>query len=735
MKIFKLIPLIVLSLVASLSSVKAQKNYLETADNSFKKGDFYIAIDEYKEAYIKERDKAKKSEIIFKTAECYRMANDIKQAEIWYDKAIKANYQDPVAVLYYAQALKANGKYPEAIVEFNKYKQLNSSDPRGDIGAKSSEEAQKWKDKPTRFKVENEAAFNTPNYDFATAYGKADYKSLFFTSSRDEATGKNPDGWTGEKYTDIFETTQDKKGKWSSPAPLTATISTEANEGSVTLDKKGTVMYFTRCQEAKNIGGVCKIFMAKRKGKEWNDPELLPFNADTFTVGHPCLSFDESSLFFSSDMPGGQGGKDIWVSEFDKKTKVWGTPTNAGATVNTSGDEMYPFVHKDGTLYFSSNGHPGMGGLDIFSATLKGKEYANVANMKYPINSAADDFGIIFEAEVDRGYLSSDREGGKGKSDIYSFYLPPLEFTLKGKIIDMDKKTDLAGVVVELMTCDKLTSIKATTDATGSYSFDKTQIKPNSCYKLIASKLKYFSATAEVSTVGMEESADLIKDFSLTPIPVVIVLPNIEYDLAKWDLRESSKTELGKLLKVLDENPTLVIEIGSHTDTRSSDAYNKDLSDKRALSVVEFLSEKGVPADRLSYKGYGESIPRKITDDNQIFPKGSVITDAFIAKLKTNDEKEAAHQLNRRTEFKVLRDDYVPKVTTAPAPTVTPEGGVAAPAPPAGPAKTHVVAKKETLFSISKKYGLSVQDLKKMNNLGEDAKIEVGMKLIVGQGQ
>ncbi len=734
MKIFKLFPLMVLSVIVFSTNVKAQKNYLETADNSFKKGNFYIAIDEYKEAYVKERDKSKKSEIIFKTAECYRMANDVKQAEIWYDKAIKANYSDPLAVLYYAQALKVNGKYPEAIVEFNKYTQLNSSDPRGAVGAKSSEQAQKWKDKPTRFKVENEAFLNTPNYDFAAAYGKSDYKILYFTSSRQEATGSKPDGWTGEKYTDIFETTQDKKGKWSSPLPLGIPISTEANEGSATLDKKGNTMYFTRCQEAKNSGGVCKIFMAKKKGKEWDDPQPLAFNSDSFTVGHPSLSNDESMLFFSSDMPGGQGGKDIWVSTFDKKTKVWGTPTNLGPNVNTAQDEMYPFVHRDGTLYFSSNGHPGMGGLDIFSATLKGKEYTNVTNMMYPINSAADDFGIIFENEVDRGYLSSDREGGKGKTDIYSFYLPPLEFTLKGKIIDLDKKIDLTGVLVELTACDGSSSLKTITDATGSYSFDKKQIKPNSCYKIAVSKKGYFGEKAEISTLGMEESADLIKDFAIKFIPVVIVLPNIEYDLAKWDLRPSSKVELEKLLKILDENPTLVIEIGSHTDTRSSDAYNDDLSNKRALSVVEFLSEKGVPADRLSYKGYGERIPRKITDDKQIFPIGTVITDAFIAKLKTNDEKEAAHQLNRRTEFKVLRDDYVPKATTvAPAPAVVPAGGVAVPAPVAGQAKMHEVEKKETLFSISKKYGLSVQDLKKMNNLGEDAKIEVGMKLVVGQ--
>jgi peptidoglycan-associated lipoprotein len=730
MRIFKLFCFLVIAFLSFSSAVQAQRNYLEIADNSYKKGDFYIAIDQYKEAYSKEKDKAKKAEIIFKTAECYRMANDIKQSEIWYDKAIKANFPDALAVLYYAQALKANGKYDEAIVQFNKYKQLNSTDPRGDLGAKSSEMAQKWKDKPTRYKVENFAYVNTPNYDFAAAYANKDYKSLYFTSSREEATGSKVDGWTGEKYTDLFETTMDKKGKWSSPKPLAVPISTESNEGSATLDAKGNTMYFTRCQEVKNKGGVCKIYMAKKKGKDWDEPTPLPFNSDSFTVGHPSLSADESSLFFSSDMPGGQGGKDIWMCNLDKKTKTWGAPVNLGPGVNTTGDEMYPFIHKDGTLYISSNGHPGMGGLDIFSATLKGKEYGNVTNLKYPINSAADDFGIIWEGESERGYMSSEREGGKGKTDIYSFYQPPLEFTLKGKIIDVDKKTDLAGVLVELVPCDgSSAALKVTTDASGSYGFDKKQVKPNTCYKVMVSKKGYFGDKVEVSTIGMEESQDLIKDFALKPTKTPIVLPNIEYDLGKWDLRPSSKVELEKLLKILNDNPTLVIEIGSHTDTRATDAFNDTLSNKRALSVVEFLSEKGIVADRLAYKGYGERIPRKITDDKQIFPNGSVITDAFIAKLKTNDEKEAAHQLNRRTEFKVLRDDYVPKTTVAPAPA--PEDGKT-PAP-AGVAKTHVVKKGETLFSISKKYGLSVQDLKKMNNMAEDAKIEVGSKLIVGQ--
>jgi peptidoglycan-associated lipoprotein len=732
MKIFKLFSFVIVALLAFSSLAQAQRNYMEIADNSYKKGDFYIAIDQYKEAYSKEKDKAKKAEIIYKTAGCYRMANDTKQSEVWYDKAIKANYPDALAVLYYAQALKANGKYDEAIVQFNKYKQLNSSDPRGEVGAKSCEMAQKWKDKPTRYKVENVAFLNTPNADFATAYANREYKALYFTSGREEAMGSKVDGWTGEKFTDLFETSMDKKGKWSLPKPLGAPISTESNEGSATLDAKGNTMYFTRCQEIKNKGGVCKVYMAKKKGKDWDEPLLLPFNSDSFTVGHPSLSADESTLFFASDMPGGQGGKDIWMSSFDKKTKTWGSPVNLGPSVNTAGDELYPFIHKDGTLYFSSDTHPGMGALDIFSASLKGKEYTNITNLKYPINSAADDFGIIFEGEAERGYFSSEREGGKGKSDIYSFYLPPLEFTLKGKIIDVDKKTDLAGVLVELIPCDgSAAALKITTDASGSYLFDKKQVKANTCYKLQVSKKGYFGDKVEVSTIGKEESEDMIKDFALKITKTPIVLPNIEYDLGKWDLRPVSKVELEKLLKILNDNPNLVIEIGSHTDTRATDAFNDTLSNKRALSVVEFLSEKGIVADRLAYKGYGERVPRKITDDKQIFPSGSVITDAFIAKLKTNDEKEAAHQLNRRTEFKVLRDDYVPKtVVAAPAPAAD---GSTAPASAPGVAKTHLVKKGETLFSISKKYGISVQELKKMNNMAEDAKIEVGSKMVVGQ--
>lgn len=656
-------------LVAGMGiAASAQNNQLTKANAAYEAEEYYEAITMFKDAYKKEKEKPVKAEIIFKVADCYRKTLNPKQAETWYKKAIRVKYPDPLAHLYYADAMKAQGKYEEAIVEYNKYAELASGDPRGANGAESCALAKKWIENPTRYEVENVAQINGRRNDFSPAYASKNYKELIFTSSRDDASGKEVDGWTGESFTDLFQTKIDRKGKWSKPAPLDVTVNSVYNEGSATLNTKGSMMYFTRCSKAKKEAMGCELYKAKAQGSKWTEPELLPFfaaaegdtNAKLVTNGHPTINNDETILLFASDNEeGGLGGKDIWVVQWDKEKKRWGKPQNLGSTINTPGDEMFPFLHEDGTLYFSSNGHLGMGGLDIFKAEKLGElSWGNVTNMRYPINSEGDDFSIIFEREAEKGYFTSSRGGGKGGDDIYSFILPQLNFALQGTVTNEKTKAPIEGATVAIVGTDG-SSLEATTDGQGYYRFD---LAPATSYVITASHPQFLSKTGKTTTVGLEEDKTLVHDFELQPIVGPIALPNIYYDLGDWKLRPESKVALDGLVQTLNENPTIVIELASHTDSRASDSYNLTLSQKRAQSVVDYLIENGIDPERLVPKGYGESKPRVIDQDFSFFKKGDVIDDKFIAQFDAKDPRfEEAHQLNRRTEFSVLRKDFVPK--------------------------------------------------------------------------
>lgn len=662
----KLTKFLVVAVIAGLFSVNAnaQKDHLEVANLAFESQEYYKAITLLKKAYSKEKDKANKADIIYKTAECYRFVNDTKQAETWYRKALKLKYPENTVQLYYADALKANGKFEDATEEYEKYAQLEPEDPRGKNGAEACALAQKWIDNPSRYVVNNEVQLNGKFMDFAPSYASANHKEVYFTSSRNGAAGNDVDGWTGQGFTDVFASTIDNKGKWSKPKPLPATINSVFNEGAAVMNADFTQMVFTRCGVKKKVKMGCELYLSKKDGKNWSEPELLPFfmkdeedDSTQVTVGHPAMSADGKTLVFASDAEGGKGGRDLWKSTYDEEKKRWSAPVNLG-DLNTQGDEMYPFVHNDGTLYFASNGHIGMGGLDIFMAEAQGDVWGNVTNMRYPINSNADDFAIIFEKEQEKGYFTSNREDGKGSDDIYSFLLPALKFTLCGTVSDFKTKKPIGEATVSLVGTDG-SSLETTTDSKGKYCFD---LSPATSYVITAGKKDYYlNKTGKTTTVGFEEDKDLIHDFELDPINRVIDLPNIFYDLGKWDLRPESKVALDGLVETLNDNPTIVVELGSHTDTRGSDAANLALSQKRAQSVVNYLIENDIEEERLVAKGYGETTPKVLDVVVGAFAKGSVINDAFIAKLGTEDEKEEAHQLNRRTEFKVLRNDFVPK--------------------------------------------------------------------------
>lgn len=682
MKICRIVCITVLMIGVIGTRSYAQKNFAADADKAFKYYQYYEAVSLYKKAYSKvKKNKAEKARIIFQIAECYRLANDTKQAETWYKKAVGVKYPDPMTTMYYADMLKANEKYDDAVIQYNAYKNLAPNDPRGAKGSESSSLAQQWKDNPTRYEVENMKTLNSKDMDFAPAYYDKKYKSLIFSSSREGSTGSKLDAWTGQSFTDLYLTALDKKGVWSTPTSVGENINTEINEGGATLNSKANEMYFTRCgvEKKKQLG--CQIYVSKKKGTAWDLPELIPLAADSYSCGHPTITDDELTMYFASDMPGGYGGKDIWMVKRSKKNKPWDAPVNLGPSINTDGNEMYPFLRDDGVLFFASDGWPGMGGLDLFKVEKTGENWGTPANLKYPLNSAGDDFAIIFEGKLEKGYFSSNRKGGKGWDDIYSFYQPPLIFTICGEVTVCDSvpKIYLKGALVNLVGSDG-TNVNDTTDEKGHYCFDKTQVLGNTTYKITVSKDGYFGANGAESTVGLERSKDFIHDFCLVPIPnKPIVLPDILYPFDQWRLLPEYQDSLNNLISIMNDNPKLVIELGSHTDTRGSLTYNDTLSYKRAKSVVDYMVSKGIAADRIVPYGYGERVPRVLTKDKYVsyyvygdkvvkldapikFDKGTVLNDAYIDQFKGDEKKfESAHQLNRRTEFRVLRQDYVPK--------------------------------------------------------------------------
>lgn len=654
MKLFRMAALMVLAVLFS-NQLFAQKNYKQDADKQFLTESYYTAIELYKKAYSKEKSKGVKAEILYQVAECYRLIEDMKQAESWYRKAVKAKYPEAIVYLHLGEVLQKQGKYDEALTEYNNFLKEKPGDKRGTQGAEACKLAEEWTNNPTRWEVQNEKLLNSKQYDFSPAFADKKQESLIFTSTREGSTGNDVDSRSGENFSDCYYTKRDKKGKWSVPSLLNEEVNTEANEGSVTIDRKGRTMYFTRCVSEKKLKLGCEIWTATAQGRKWGNVEKIPIPlpADSFTVGHPALGPEDKLLIFASDMPGGYGGKDLWYMTYEKKGKTWSEPKNLGNVVNTEGNEMFPFVHKDGSLYFASDGHLGMGGLDIFHAEKTGENtWANVENMKSPINSEANDFGLIFEDKANRGFFTSNRNGGRGGDDIWSFFMPPLVFALQGTITDVDTKESVPGAKVRL-DGDDGTSVEVVADATGFFAFAEKDggksryIQQGVNYQMFVSAPDYLNAKGEESTMGLEESTTFVHDFALQSIKKdEIRFPEVLYDLAKWELRPESKDSLNFLYQTLVDNPTIVIELSAHTDSRGSNPANQTLSEKRAKSCVDYLVEKGIPAERMKPVGYGE---------NKL-----IFTDDYIGGLATEEEREAAHQRNRRTVFRVISSDYVP---------------------------------------------------------------------------
>lgn len=701
MKLHKSLSLIICTLF--FATTFAQKNFYKEAEKKYATFEYYAAIDLYKAAY-KKAPKKLKPECLWKIAECYRLINDVKQAELNYQKAIKAQCeQKSLARLYLAEMLKGQEKYPEALAEFEKYKKEVPSDKRGENGAKSCQLAQNWKDNPTRYKVENMVQINTKEWDYCPMYlERKKYTTLLFSSTRQGATG-DMDGNVGQLFADIFSTQIDKNGKWSTPSPLAGPLSTKVNEAACVLDEKGSNMYFTKCGVEKKKNPKCQLYSTIKRGQAWEEPALLPFVIDSFSYGHPALSKDEKIMIFASDLKDsldpGYGGLDLYYTLWDAKKKAWGKPVNMGPQINTAEDEAFPFLHYDGTLYFASKGHLGMGGFDIFKATAAGtNKWEKPTNFQYPINSAGDDFAIVFETERERGYFTSNRAGGKGGDDIYSFILPPLLFMLEGYVTEIESKLPVPGATVKLVGSDN-SSFEVKTDVKGYYRYEANgqarYINPKTSYVISASGIDVKTPDfpdgllgnpkAKITTVDLKESTNFRQDFTLKKITKEIRMPLVLFKLDSSDLSHPSnpKDSLEFLVKVLSESPNITVELSAHTDYRSDAKYNQALSFRRAKTCVDYLiSSRGVDPNRITPAGYGESRPavtdRDITlPSGKVLPKGSVLAEKWIdknyPKAKNKDDYEAVMQINRRVVFSILRKDYVAPAGTSDAPKTAPE--------------------------------------------------------------
>ncbi|MDI1356487.1 MAG: OmpA family protein [bacterium] len=636
---------------------------LKKADAAFEARQYFDAVNLYKEAYSS-APKDKKGIVLYRAGVSSQKINDYKGAEAYYQKAIAADFDDPNVYFHLAEVMKNQEKYPEAIVEFKNFKAKGGDGKKADLGVKSCELAQQWMDNPLRYKVENISLINSKGRDYAPCFSDKKYQTIVITSNRDGSMGTQ-DMITGSNKSDLWEAKLDKNGKWSTPVLLPPAIATEVNEGRGWVSKRGDMIFFTRCPEEKGLQNTCGLYMAKKQGSTWGPASRLPFSNDTVTFAHPSLTADGKILYFASNRAGGYGKMDIWSSTYDLKSNVWGQPKNLGPTVNTEGNEVYPSVTDDGKkLYFASDYHPGLGGLDMFvtEAGADGKFNKQVENLKSPLNSSFDDFGIVFEGKKNRGYFTSNRDGGRGDDDIWSFSLPMLSFNVKGNVFNegdpnttKGKGETVEGVKVKVIgsngTIDEVTTLKD-----GGYSF---KLKDNTTYTVSTETGKSSKAPSHpkdgflsnrdvrvITTVGEAASKDFVADFAVKPIVPNPRMPEIRYALNSYELMPESKDSLNYLFNIMSDNPATIVELNSHTDSRGDAVSNMTLSAARAQSCVDYLvKDKGINGKRLVAKGYGKT---------QL-----LISDADIKKAATQEEKEALHAKNRRTSFKILSFDFV----------------------------------------------------------------------------
>ena len=649
--------------VVLLSSCGASK-YGRDALLSHSIGEYYKAIEKYRKASRKEKDREKRKEYAFATAECYRYIGDYERAALYYKNAIRRGYSDPIAIFYNAEMLRFTQDYEESIENYRQFLDSIPGDERALAGLDAIKKTQEWVANPTRHIINPVKELNSRGSDYSPVFVSDRDNEIIFTSTRKAATGKKESMITGQDYADLFRATFGiQRQKWQEPKLLdeNLVLNTGDEEGAATLSSTGEQMIFTRCRYDKTQALGSELYSTSQSRGSWSDPIKVQVVADSLLAAHPALNADESFLYFVSDMPGGQGGKDIWRAA--KSGGSYENPENLGEIINTPGDEMFPFVRDNGELYFASNYHPGMGGFDIFKAVEDEDGNWTLENMGSPINSPADDFGIAYVAGENKGMFSSNRKGSLG-DDLYEFMVPPKIYQVEGEVFDKETNSSIDGVTVRIIGTDG-TNLKMRTQ-NGKFQL---KLKPETEYIFAAFKDGYLRDKAMANTIGLDDSRDFKFELFLTPTDSPIKVENINYEFGSWELLPESKVALDTLVEVLIFNPTITIELMAHTDHVGSDQFNFDLSQKRAQSVVDYLIEKGINPQRLVAKGYGETWPKKVTrkmaDQYDFLKRNDELTEEFILKL-TPEQQEIARAINRRTEFRVLSTDYIERFDAEP---------------------------------------------------------------------
>lgn len=635
------------------------------AEQSYAIGEYYAASINYKKSYsrCKPREKAKRAVRAFMMGECYRRIGYTQKAMAAYTNAIRYQVEDSTAYLHLArQQLKA-GQYKQAAQNFNKYLEFDAESELARNGLLSCELGPKWKAAPNLYQVKKEALFNSRRSDYSPLLVGEDADQLVLSSTRKESEGDDISGITGTKFGDLFFSKKNEQGKWQAVDAIGGEVNTVYDEGAPCLSPDGKTMYFTRCSSDPDYPRYAEIWKSQRSDASWSKPTKCEITRDTLTsYAHPAVSPDGQWLYFVSDMPGGEGGLDIW------RTRIldsgFAGMENVGRPINTAGDEMFPSFRPNGDLYFSSDGHPGMGGLDIFIAHEDSVLGTTVENQQYPLNSSADDFGMTFENVHNRGFFSSSRNDGKGWEHIFSFECPEIIQTVTGWVYEKDGY-ELPEALVYMVGNDG-TNLKLSVKGDGSF----TQVlKPGVDYVLLGTCKGYLNVKNEIRVEQAEESEEYTLQFPLPPINVPVLIDNIFYEFDRADLTPESTEALDKLVGMMNENPNITIELSAHCDYRGNDAYNQRLSQRRAESVVRYLIQHGIAEDRLTAVGYGESRPKVITkklaetllasDSVKVeVQENDTLTEDYILAVDDEEQQEVLHALNRRTEFRVLRTTY-----------------------------------------------------------------------------
>ena len=692
MKLFGKTLLLFTLLISTVSYSQLTRNYGKEADVLWESGKYILAADAYKKASAKMSVKNDNSRIIkaryaYLSGESYRLTHNFANAEEQYEVAIllKQYEVEPRVYYYLGQMQMAQGEHKKAEGNYKKYKDINPNDPFVDVRIQSCKEYKQFQKDKSRHELNQMTKLNSTSFDYGAVMNSRGTE-LYFTSNRAAATGEGEEVVGGD-FTDIFVSAIDRKKNFGEPILLPASINTPDNEGAMCLDGRGKTMFFTRCmkEEKRNLG--CDIFMVEIKSKKYGNPIKLNIkDHDSTHVGHPAVSPDGKTLIFASNMAGGEGAVDLWVTTYNKKGKTWSLPVNLGPEINTPGDDLFPTWAKDGSLYYSSDGKVGAGALDIFVATRVGTEnkWEKPTNMGAPINTYGDDYSLVFtqnDINGQKGFLSSNRAGSKGirsnpSQDIWSFYLPPVLVNVYITIVDQDTREPIPDMEVRIVGSDG-SNYSLKTDVDGQLSMTELEdltrmIKPGHTFtiEVVGQDKVYLPGKDNFTTVGVSSQTNIVREIAILNIQKPIRLPEVRYPLGKWELLVdstiNSKDSLNFLFDVMTDNPNLVIKLLAHTDARGSNKANQVLSQKRAQSCVDYLvNEKGLPVDRFVPVGAGENRPTSIVEVDPTTGESVtiVLTERYINQFKKTDKArfDYLHQKNRRTEGEIIGTDYKPK--------------------------------------------------------------------------